>query len=314
MRKKFLKLNNFMKGLLWIFCFVVMGFAGSFMDEKYDETLISYIASVFFLTSLAFIFIIPYWLYKQRKLIEKQNREQELEQAVIKQKKSDAEKELKRNEYLASVEMKKQEREIEIKNLSKKYESLHIILTGNKKIEMQDNISFCEINDEVEIEYNYDNGKLLVSSGYDIGYLPNKYDYLIDVSHKAFVESIDLNDEDDYVVSIIAFLINKPRELSLPLYTKVVGVTFENRQEHLINSKKNNELIIKHTPTSEHPNSMVVINKSIDKVLGYIKSELAKDLINKYGELCTFKGTIKEITGGEKNNNYGCNISIDKIV
>mgnify|MGYP000977370992 CR=1 FL=1 len=99
MRKKFLKLNNFMKGLLWIFCFVVMGFAGSFMDEKYDETLISYIASVFFLTSLAFIFIIPYWLYKQRKLIEKQNREQELEQAVIKQKKSDAEKELKRNEY-----------------------------------------------------------------------------------------------------------------------------------------------------------------------------------------------------------------------
>ena len=221
---------------------------------------------------------------------------------------------LKKNLKEMSIEMKKQEREIEIKNLSKKYESLHIILTGNKKIEMQDNISFCEINDEVEIEYNYDNGKLLVSSGYDIGYLPNKYDYLIDVSHKAFVESIDLNDEDDYVVSIIAFLINKPRELSLPLYTKVVGVTFENRQEHLINSKKNNELIIKHTPTSEHPNSMVVINKSIDKVLGYIKSELAKDLINKYGELCTFKGTIKEITGGEKNNNYGCNISIDKIV
>jgi hypothetical protein len=45
-------------------------------------------------------------------------------------------------------------------------------LTGNRRGEMQDNISQCERGEECSVEYDFDKEKYVVSSTLEIGYLP----------------------------------------------------------------------------------------------------------------------------------------------
>lgn len=45
-------------------------------------------------------------------------------------------------------------------------------LKGNRRGEMQDNISYCERGEECTVEFDYDKGEYLVSAGFEIGYLP----------------------------------------------------------------------------------------------------------------------------------------------
>lgn len=89
--------------------------------------------------------------------------------------------------------------------------------------------------------------------------------------------------------------------ISLPINTKVVGVTFEGRQQHLHNSTVGDKLIIRHAPTDEYPNTFEVENDAIGEVLGNLRSELADKLLDEYGEYCEFSGEITEITGGTQS-------------
>lgn len=100
-------------------------------------------------------------------------------------------------------------------------------------------------------------------------------------------------------------------KISLPLNTKVVGVTFEGRQQHLQDSSVGDELTIRHAPTNEYPNTFEVENDATGEVLGSLRSELADKLLDEYGEYCEFSGEITEITGGTQSKpTLGCNIVI----
>lgn len=88
---------------------------------------------------------------------------------------------------------------------------------------------------------------------------------------------------------------------------KVVGVTFENRQEHLENSEDGDPIYITHLPSVDYPFAVGVFNERTDEMLGHLKSELARELIDDYGYGFKFQGEILEITGGGERN-YGCNI------
>lgn len=103
------------------------------------------------------------------------------------------------------------------------------------------------------------------------------------------------------------------RSLEFPIYTKARGVTFGGRQKYLAESSVADDLIIHHRPTKKYPGRIVIINKSIDEVIGNVSAELATALVEEYGEGCKFYGMIEDITGGEDGRYLGCNFSIDGV-
>lgn len=104
------------------------------------------------------------------------------------------------------------------------------------------------------------------------------------------------------------------QEVRLPLYTKAVGVTFENYQEHIRESLNGDALLIKHNPSEQFPNSVDIINSRTNKSLGHVKSELADQLIDTFGQKFILSGEISEITGGTSDRpNLRCNIQILSI-
>lgn len=102
-------------------------------------------------------------------------------------------------------------------------------------------------------------------------------------------------------------------DIVFPIHTKIKGVTFENRQEYLSESLEGDMLFIDHTPTDEYPNAISITNGRTLKQLGYVNSELANKLLDKFGAGLRLNGEIVEITGGTDGKNYGCNIIINSI-
>lgn len=102
-------------------------------------------------------------------------------------------------------------------------------------------------------------------------------------------------------------------DITLPLRTKVVGVTFENRQEYLRIAKAGDRISICHAPTDEYKEATEIIHCNTGNKLGYIKKELAERLVVEFGDYFQLEGHISEITGGD-NKNYGCNICIESEV
>ena len=101
--------------------------------------------------------------------------------------------------------------------------------------------------------------------------------------------------------------------LSFPFYTNTKGVTFEGRQAFIAESKNGDTLTIKHTPTSDYPNTISIINDRTGKNLGVIGNDLADGLLFEFGEGCSFEGEIDEVMGGG-DCTYGCNIAILDIL
>lgn len=101
------------------------------------------------------------------------------------------------------------------------------------------------------------------------------------------------------------------REVELPLYTKAVGVTFDDHQSCVQESQNGDALLIKHNPSEQFPNSVDIINVRTNKSLGHIKSELAEQLLITFGQFFVLNGKIADITGGTPDRpTYGCNIQI----
>ena len=102
-----------------------------------------------------------------------------------------------------------------------------------------------------------------------------------------------------------------PGSVNFPIYTKVKGVTFENRQAHLAESQNGDILIVRHAPLPKFPNAVEIVNQRTGKQLGFIGAELAQELIDEFGEGCSFNSEITEITGGsEDKSTLGCNLVI----
>ena len=202
-----------------------------------------------------------------------------------------------------------------------------IFLINNRNKEMQDGISFISIGNEVEFEFDDSYESCLVICGWhNIGYLPMKFAHqLKDGQFHAFVKDKFIDDNGKYNIEItILFFDNKfisngsnglcakvSKGIQLPRNTKVVGVTYENRQYAVMNSIVNDSLIIKHYPSNDYPNAVAVFNRRLNLMLGYISSELAYDLLIAFGNNFKLFGSVTAITGGNNVDNvYGCNIVI----
>ena len=98
--------------------------------------------------------------------------------------------------------------------------------------------------------------------------------------------------------------------IKLPMYTKAVGVTFDNCQSAIQKSNIGDAVLIKHKPTDEYENSTDIINARTRQRIGRINSDLAWSMLDAFDDDFILDGVIADITGGSDGQNYGCNIKI----
>lgn len=120
--------------------------------------------------------------------------------------------------------------------------------------------------------------------------------------------SSDNENVDDEFVIKTSFTHNFV-DVELPMFTKLVGVTFDNRQENIKNSQIGDDILITHKPTAEYPEATIAINTRTNQILGSIKKDLAKMLVLEFENNFVLIGKIADITNGI-DNKFGCNIQI----
>lgn len=126
------------------------------------------------------------------------------------------------------------------------------------------------------------------------------------------VLQIDSLDASKPKVIVKLFLPYDTNIQGLPIFTKVVGVSYDNRQEFLKQCFVNDGLLIKHKPIENHPEALEVIHLSTGNKIGYIKSQLATDLIIRFGEGVSFNGCVTRRNLSE-DGICGCNIQIMSV-
>lgn len=88
----------------------------------------------------------------------------------------------------------------ELKYLLRRYpDAKKYRLTGNKHGEMQDNVSNCESGEECSVEYDFDKEKYIISSVFEIGYLPAAAAKIVEANGEEnvsiYIARIDSDDE-----------------------------------------------------------------------------------------------------------------------
>jgi single-stranded-DNA-specific exonuclease len=93
-------------------------------------------------------------------------------------------------------------------------------------------------------------------------------------------------------------------------FTKVVGVTYENRQQIIRRLRPGQEIKLVREPHNQHDRNAIAVRLNTGEQIGYIRKEMARDLaprLDRLGHSVT--GVINHITGGEFGKSYGVNIS-----
>lgn len=90
---------------------------------------------------------------------------------------------------------------VEEKKAGKKHKKFR--LTGNTNEDMQGDLVFCSVGDEVDYLYDYDKDKYSATcNGYDIGYFPKSANDLLEGEHEAILDSVEENDNGVNVVYV----------------------------------------------------------------------------------------------------------------
>jgi len=94
------------------------------------------------------------------------------------------------------------------------------------------------------------------------------------------------------------------------IITKVVGVTFDNRQETIKNLSKGQPIILVCEPHNPYDENAISVRTEGGKSIGYIRRDLAYKLAPQVDRAATtVRGKILAITGGDEGYSYGVNIS-----
>jgi hypothetical protein len=97
-----------------------------------------------------------------------------------------------------------------------------------------------------------------------------------------------------------------------PIYTKVAGVSFDDRQEAVKSLLSNTVLLLVREPENQFDTNAIKVLHG-DKQLGYLKRELAKELAPMIDSGSRFSCLVKQVTGGSGKESFGLNVVITKL-
>lgn len=191
-------------------------------------------------------------------------------------------------------------------------------LTRNGGEELQGNIALCSEGEDVDVDYDYDKGLYMCSAnGFDIGYLPESVGGRLPDNARLIIAEIDDAGEKSAVrVAIYAPVevgVHLRRGVMFPRHTKAVGVTFGDCQAYIAQSQQGDALTFKHAPLPQYPENTEIINDRTGVCVGRVNANLARELVEEFGEGFVLFGTISEITGGGEGKNLGCNVIIEGV-
>jgi len=97
------------------------------------------------------------------------------------------------------------------------------------------------------------------------------------------------------------------------LKTKLVGVTFGDRQKYISMLKESDTLLIIPELENTHSEHAVAIRDEKYNHLGYIKDSYGADFIEGMSKGIRYTAKVAAVTGGDKGKEFGCNIVIYKL-
>lgn len=96
-------------------------------------------------------------------------------------------------------------------------------------------------------------------------------------------------------------------------YTKIVGVSFEGRQELLKKLTTGQEVFLQRQPDNPHDKNAVAVIDDKGVQLGFLKARLAKDLARFLDKGVEYTATITSVTGlDEGENHIGVNLIVER--
>ncbi len=95
-------------------------------------------------------------------------------------------------------------------------------------------------------------------------------------------------------------------------YTKVVGVTFDNRQDLVRQLNPGEKLYLVREAANAHDANAIRIERADGSQVGYLHARLAKNLAPYIDRGEHFTAMVSQVTGGEDDRSYGVNIIIQK--
>lgn len=97
--------------------------------------------------------------------------------------------------------------------------------------------------------------------------------------------------------------------------TKLAGVTYDNRQQLISALRDGDELEFCREPDNLYDTNAIAVYNEYGNQLGYLRADLASELgplMDEFPE-SVLTGSVLEITGGDAENYYGCNIEISLV-
>jgi single-stranded-DNA-specific exonuclease len=96
-------------------------------------------------------------------------------------------------------------------------------------------------------------------------------------------------------------------------YTKVVGVTFEGRQEIIKEEVNKGDLLtLEREPDNKYDSNAIKVLTDNKKQIGFLKAELAKHLAPYLDNGVEYKAIASDITGGDDGRSLGVNLFIER--
>lgn len=96
-------------------------------------------------------------------------------------------------------------------------------------------------------------------------------------------------------------------------FTKLVGVTFDNRQETIVQLEENEMLVLRRDPLNEYdPSAISVYVPRLDKQIGFLNKELAAALAPAIDGGEEYRVALGSITGGDGGRSYGVNVELSR--
>lgn len=95
-------------------------------------------------------------------------------------------------------------------------------------------------------------------------------------------------------------------------YTKVVGVTYENRQSYIKDMKIGDDILLVRDYNNPYDKNAISVINSKGYQIGFLSKELASQLSTSIENGTRYKAKVSNITGREHQGNLGVNLFIEE--
>ena len=94
--------------------------------------------------------------------------------------------------------------------------------------------------------------------------------------------------------------------------TKIVGVSFEGRQDEIRSLEPGEELLVERQPDNEFDSQAIALIRESGAQLGYLRRQIAAELAPLMDAGTLYTARVEQVTGGEDGRSLGVNIRVER--